>query len=61
MIRLFDWIPVPALDLIRNSESFKLQMPWMPDQVRDDGKRLKTVIDSIFILNPHARGGHPEA
>jgi hypothetical protein len=39
---------------IRNPGPFKLQMPWMPDQVRHDGKNnySKALFDFIFILWP---------
>jgi hypothetical protein len=39
---------------IRNPGPFELQMPWIPDRVRDDGKNQmpKVVLDFIYILNP---------
>jgi len=37
---------------IRNPEPFELRIPWMPDQVRHDGKNNfpEAVIDFIFVL-----------
>jgi hypothetical protein len=43
---------------IRNPASVELPRPWMPDQVRHDGKKPK--FKDLFVLKPMAAcGGTP--